>query len=262
MRSTFKEKLRFGAKWLLNFIPSAINKLDFNRQSFIFNERPVEYGFVFNLLARIYPRTILDVGTGTTALPRLMRDCGFHVTAIDNIKDYWVSGMINRHYHVINDDITASRLKRRFDFITCISVLEHIRDSEAAVKEMFRLLKPGGHLALSFPYREDCYIENVYVMPGSSYGRRVPYICQSFSRKQLDQWLRNYGGIIVEQEYWQLWEGDYWTEGQPVVPPCRVLASDKHQLTCLLIQKTYPADPGVNPVNREQGSDKELLPRV
>ncbi|CAB5159687.1 hypothetical protein D3OALGA1CA_4965 [Olavius algarvensis associated proteobacterium Delta 3] len=87
---------------------------DFSR----FNERPVEYAFVLKKIGEIYPLTILDVGTGTTALPHLMRNCGCLVTATDNKRDYWPNGMHNRHYHVIDDDITATRLSDTFDFIT------------------------------------------------------------------------------------------------------------------------------------------------
>ena len=36
----------------------------------------------------------------------LLASCGYVVTAIDNIRDYWPNGMVNRHWHVQNDDIT------------------------------------------------------------------------------------------------------------------------------------------------------------
>ena len=70
-----------------------------------FNERAVEYKFLFEHLAQVCPKTVLDVGTGKTALPQLIRTCGPLVTAIDNIKDYWPVGMTNRHYHVLDEDI-------------------------------------------------------------------------------------------------------------------------------------------------------------
>jgi SAM-dependent methyltransferase len=38
-----------------------------------------------------------------------------------------------------------------FDLVTCISVLEHIPDDLAAVRAMWRLLKPGGRLVLTVP---------------------------------------------------------------------------------------------------------------
>jgi hypothetical protein len=166
-----------------------------------------------------------------------MRSCGFHVTATDNVCDYWPSGMVNRHYHVIDDDITKTRLKDKFDLITCISVLEHIVESEAAVRNMIGLLNPMGYLVVTFPYREKGYVRNVYDLPGSSYGQDLPYITQSYSRNEIDSWIDNSGCIIVDQEYWQFWEGEYWTIDNQVIPPKEVSSDDKHQLTCILLQK-------------------------
>ncbi len=39
----------------------------------------------------------------------------------------------------------------RFDTVVCINVLEHIEDEDRALREMLRLLKPGGRLALLVP---------------------------------------------------------------------------------------------------------------
>jgi 2-polyprenyl-3-methyl-5-hydroxy-6-metoxy-1,4-benzoquinol methylase len=159
-------------KRALDRYPQRICRQEFESQVFSrFNERPVEFAFVFRKLGELYPRKVLDVGTGTTALPHLMRNCGFVVTAIDNVRDYWPSGMQNRHYHIIDDDITNSRLEESFDAVTCVSVLEHIERSADAVANMFRLLNQDGHLIMSFPYTERAYVRNVYEIEGSSYGQ-------------------------------------------------------------------------------------------
>ena len=226
------------AKTILNLGPNWICKREYLQQSIRrFNERPVEYGFVFKHLARIYPRKVLDVGTGMTALPHLMRSCGFLVTAIDNIKDYWPSGMCNRHYFVMDDDITDSKLDDKFDFITCVSVLEHIEDSEAALRNMSRLLNSDGYLVLTFPYNENNYVRNVYDLVGSSYGQDLPYICQSYSRRELNEWIQGSKCEVIDQEVWQFWDGDYWTVGNQVIPPRQVTTKEKHQLSCILMQK-------------------------
>ena len=171
------------ARNVLNIYPRWICKREFESQTFVrFNERPIEFSFVFKKIGELYPHTVLDVGTGTTALPHLMRNCGCLVTATDNVRDYWPSGMLNRHYHVINDDITETHISDTFDLITCVSVLEHILKPDDAIRNMFSLLKPNGHLILTFPYSENNYIRNVYELPGSSYGQGAPYITQSYSR--------------------------------------------------------------------------------
>lgn len=239
MNDFFRNK----AKIVLNILPVRfICKREFKKQTFVrFNERPVEFGFVFKNFQRLYPLRILDVGTGMTALPQLMRNCGCLVTAIDNIKEYWPAGMSNRHYHVINCDITKSTecIHEKYDLITCISVLEHIEKHDSTMKNMFSLLNPKGHLILTFPYSENHFVKNVYELPDSyAFQQDIPYICQSFSRNELTHWFDTNDGIIIEQEYWQFWDGDFWTTGKQIIPPIRVTSDGRHQLTCLLIQKT------------------------
>ena len=44
-----------------------------------------------------------------------------------------------------------------FDLVVCQNVLEHIADDEAALAEMARVLRPGGHLALLVPSRPELF---------------------------------------------------------------------------------------------------------
>lgn len=233
-----RKAARATIKGALNHFPALIGRIEFKNQSFTaFNERPIEFSFVFRKLGELYPKTVLDVGTGGTALPHMIRNCGCLVTAVDNVRDYWPFGMVNRHYHVIDDDITKTRLTGSFDFITCISVLEHIERADDAIRNMLSLLNPGGHLVMTFPYSERNYVRNVYELPGSTYGEGRPYITQSFSRTELDRWLADGNAEIVEQEHWQFWEGEHWTVGDQVIPPKQVTAEEKHQLSCVQVQK-------------------------
>ncbi len=220
---------------------SLVNKIEFERQKFNeLNERPVEFAFVFNSLIKVHPSNVLDVGTGTTALPHLMRNCGPKVTAIDNIRDYWPAGMTNKHFHVLDVDITSPKsqdLNEKYDLITCISVLEHIKNHNDAMKNMFALLADDGFLVLTCPYTENQYVEDTYKLPESNaIGKDVPFVCQSYSRAELDNWLKANNGEIVTQEFWQVFEGACWSLGERI-PPIKVEKGQNHQLTCLLIKK-------------------------
>lgn len=219
---------------LANIPANIISKIEYKRQKYTgHNERSIEYRFVFDCITKLMPRKVLDVGTGLTALPNLIRSCGPLVTAIDNITDFWPNGISNRHYHILNDDICNSKINEKFDMITCISTLEHIHRFDTAVNNMLKLLKTGGGLVLSFPYTENIYIPNVYELPESNaYGKDIPFICQSFSHNEIRRW-----GHIAIQEYWRCWSGYYWTAGKQIIPPKREERDELHQLTCLLIIK-------------------------
>lgn len=213
---------------------------DFDDQEFSrTNERPIEYGYVLRQLNTLQPVTVLDVGSGVSALPSLLSTCGFVVTATDNVRDYWPPGMLNPHWHVVDDDIRASSLTGPFDAIVCVSTLEHIPEHASAMHHMLRLTRPGGHLIVTVPYNEAQYHPNVYAAPEAAYGRELPYPAQSFSRAELDGWLAGeYAATVVHQEYWQCFAGDLWTFGELLRPPRQAAGpTDRHQLTCLTIQR-------------------------
>ena len=180
------------------------------------NERPAEYAFAFRSLNALQPTTVLDVGTGRTAFPALLRTCGFIVTATDS--QVWPRARFNPHWHVADDDIQASRLPtERYDAITCISVIEHLLDGEAAMRSMHKLLKPGGTLILTTPFGSVGH-ENVYTLPGS-YGVNNSYPCRQSTPSELEAWL-GVGFQLRESEYWQFFEGtEYWSCGSLLRPP-------------------------------------------
>lgn len=223
---------------MLGYFFNIINRKEFTNPPFLlFNERPVEYRYVFEQISKYYPKSILDVGTGTTALPHLMANCGCRVTAIDNISDYWRTGMHNRHYLVINDDITDTKLNEKFDLITCISTLEHIENCDAALVNMFSLLNEMGHVVLTFPYNESRGVENVYALSESGSKKNQKYRTRAYSRSDLEKWSELTNAEIVHQEYWQFFTGDYWTVGDMIFPPVKVNKGDKHQISCVVFQK-------------------------
>lgn len=215
---------------------------DFEEQQFSrTNERPIEYSYVFRQLNAFQPQTVLDVGSGLSALPSLLATCGFMVTATDNIRDYWPPGMLNRHWHTVDDDIRSSKLQGTFDAVVCVSTLEHIPDHEAAMRQMLRLTRPGGHLIVTMPYNESTYHPNVYTAPEAAYGRDLPYPAQSFSRAELNGWLSGVNAAkVVDQEYWRCFTGDLWTFGELLRPPVQASGpEEQHQLTCLSIQRLW-----------------------
>lgn len=216
-----------------------VTRLEADSQRFSrHNERPHEYAFVFRQVGRLCPQTILDVGTGTTALPALLRTCGCVVTATDNVRDYWPEGMVNRHWYVRDDNISKTCIEDKFNMVTCISVIEHIDNHEDAFRSMISLLSPGGHLVLTCPFTDDRYVADCYREPGARAGfRDLPYIGQSFSRVELDGWLGSSGATIVEAEYWRTNTGPFHGQGEWCLPSERATRETPHQHACFLIQR-------------------------
>ncbi len=215
--------------------PAMLSEMD--RTARRVNERPLELGFALRHLTEIAPKNVLDVGAGQSSWPHTLSGCGFNVTAVDKISAYWKGVYFNRHFHIINDDITQSKLQEQFDFITCISVIEHIPNHLDAFDGMFKRLEPGGHLLITCPYNETRYVENVYTLPEASYGKNEAFICQVLSREQIDTWMKDKPATIVQQEYYQVFTGELWTFGERLLPMKQVDHGELCHLTCLLIQK-------------------------
>jgi SAM-dependent methyltransferase len=211
---------------------------EFNNQRFTgHNERSIEYGFALRALAEERPKTVLDVGTGTTAWPHLLNNCGYVVTAIDNVRDYWPRGMSNRHWAVRDVDIVdPGQQLGKFDAVTCISVLEHIEDHERAMRSMASLLAPDGILILTTPYSHDHPCPNVYKRPDALYGKELPYICRSSSSADVDRW-RGMNLALQHQELWRLFTGDVWATGERCDWTQALTPGEPHQLGCFVFRK-------------------------
>jgi SAM-dependent methyltransferase len=70
-----------------------------------------------------------------------------------------------------------------FDAVLCIEVMEHARDPELLVSEMFRVLKPGGTLLLTVPW--------------SARLHHLPHDYHRFTRTRLRELLSGHGFVDI-----------------------------------------------------------------
>jgi SAM-dependent methyltransferase len=201
------------------------------------NERPLEYSFALQALGLSRYQDVLDVGPGLAPWPAVMERCGYHVTATDEMRIYWQEKIINKHFHVIHDDITATKITRKFGIITCISTLEHIPKHADAVSNMASLLKDDGILILSFPYNERRYVPNAYDLPDSGYGKGAPFITQVYNRETIDLWMKRTGLTVIQQRYFRCFTGELWTVGRRLRPMQEVSVDRPHHLTGIVLAK-------------------------
>ena len=97
--------------------------------------------------------TVLDVGCngGTLGLPLLHKDC--HVNGIDLVDELVEKAKRRGIYAEKGEAEDLSRYKdNSFDSVMCGEVLEHLFDPFPAVKEAYRVLKPGGKYIISVPH--------------------------------------------------------------------------------------------------------------
>jgi len=103
-------------------------------------------------------KRILDAGCGIGLYSLELANKGAQVTGVDiNTKKITIAQNLANKMKIKNvfferGDLTNLKLKSDyFDKIICSDVLEHIKNDEKAVKELFRVLKKGGEIIFTFP---------------------------------------------------------------------------------------------------------------
>jgi len=99
---------------------------------------------------------ILDAGSGYRFFTFMLAKRGFDLHACD--LDASIGPRIRKtaSKYDLSIDFTRQDLSNMdypdalFDYVACISVLEHTGDPQAVVKELQRILKPGGRLLVTF----------------------------------------------------------------------------------------------------------------
>lgn len=98
---------------------------------------------------------ILEVGCGIGNFTKILTDYG-EVFAIDIDKNHVAKAtkLVAGRAKVEFGDIEKSSKffgGQKFDTVLCLNVLEHIKDDEKAVKNLYNLLEKGGNLILLVP---------------------------------------------------------------------------------------------------------------
>jgi ubiquinone/menaquinone biosynthesis C-methylase UbiE len=112
------------------------------------------FRFAHDQLIKYQPKKWLDIGTGNGFLPQATRAKlpSVHVTGTDfaeNALEH-AQGLDEK----VHNDIDRDGLPfadASFDFVSCLEVLEHLVFPDNALKEISRVLKPQGKLALTVP---------------------------------------------------------------------------------------------------------------
>lgn len=108
--------------------------------------------FILNV-CELQGKSVLDVGCGGGILSEAMAVRGATVTGLDvesealkTAREHAKSSSLKINYV----DCPIEEYKHKaFDIITCMEMLEHVKDPQVVIEHCNRLLKPGGHLFLS-----------------------------------------------------------------------------------------------------------------
>lgn len=108
---------------------------------------------------RLRDKVIMDVGCGAGSFLDLVKGYASETIAIEPTRDYHPVLLSQGHRVFPLCGEAAAELEGKVDLAVCFSVIEHVEDPVRFLREVHRLLKPGGHLVLSTPNADDWLIE-------------------------------------------------------------------------------------------------------
>lgn len=120
---------------------------------------------------RVPPGRLLDVGCGTGDFLRVARARGWQGSGTE-LSPYAVRAAAADGLEVVGGELWEAGLPpATFDVVTCWHVIEHVGDPRRLVREICRVLKPGGWLVLATPNVDDRIFRAAYHL---ARGRRPP----------------------------------------------------------------------------------------
>lgn len=111
--------------------------------------------------------TVLDYGTGVGIMLPFLSAHSSHVIAVD--QHIRPATELCRHFNLPNVELHEVQTAPLpisdgiVDMITCLEVLEHIKDLEQVIAEFHRVLRPGGRLIVSVPTENKIYHVGRYI---------------------------------------------------------------------------------------------------
>lgn len=148
----------------------------------------LRHELLLNYLTEITPITgaaldVLDAGGGTGMMTEAMLKLG-HKVKLTDISDETLTFANQQLSHYDNltteqTDILSLDESTQYDLVICHAVLEWVKDPQQVIAKLNRLVKPQGHLSLSFFNRDAqlfgniCYGNFDYVEKGLKVKNRV-----------------------------------------------------------------------------------------
>lgn len=140
---------------------------------------------------------VLDVGVGNGYLLSYFQKRGFETAGYEYDKE--LVALLNskddtRWLNIKEGDITKLSGNAQYDVVVCTDVIEHIKDDQKAVKNLYSFVKPGGILVIGVPAFQFLFGKRD-VMWG--HYRR-------YSKSRLLNKVHNLKGKVMFTSYWNM----------------------------------------------------------
>jgi len=118
---------------------------------------------------------VLDVGAGSSPYRRLFAHCDYRTQDFAQLEDEQLRHGGYGPIDYVSDATAIPVPDASFDLVLCTEMLEHVPEPIRVVRELARVLKPGGRLLLTAPLGSGLHQE-----PYHFYGGYTPYWYEKF----------------------------------------------------------------------------------
>lgn len=182
---------------------------------------------------------VLDVGCGLGYFLLLLAEKGVECHGIDISQD----SIQYVHDHITKNVKTGSCFAipypdNTFDKVLFCEVIEHVEDDTKALKEIRRVLKPGGRIVVSTPAYEGWFTRTYLKRLGHQDGGER-HVRDGYYKKELEQTLERSGYRIMGSRFSMFLLSEWIMELTKVVYMLRK-RSFSAQSDLLTVQKTIP----------------------
>ncbi len=154
------------------------------------------------------PGSYLDIGSGSGRLLCLAKRSGWSVKGLELSPEMakHASESTGVEVRAMNFLECEPRPDDKYDLVSLRHVIEHLPDSQLAMKKIKLLLKPGGHALLEFPNVESANKRlKRWAVRSGLYNRKfkegfVPGHCNEFCRASFEYLLEQTGFTLVRWE--------------------------------------------------------------
>jgi SAM-dependent methyltransferase len=152
-------------------------------------------GWIFGMMEPFLGPDVLEVGAGHGTFTQVLAERGRTVVATD-LSERCI-GVLQRRFSrvsnvkIVHGDTSMSADLGPFDTAILINVLEHIEDDNAALRHLWKSLKPGGRLVLWVPAFQALY---------SEFDRKIGHF-RRYRLSKLRSQLTNTGFTVAEIHY-------------------------------------------------------------
>lgn len=116
---------------------------------------------------KIAKGTFLDIGAGKGEVLKVAREAGWEVTGIETSSTFAAHAARYSGARIIRDPLEQCAFENNsYDVVVLGAVLEHLYNPDEVIKEIARILKPGGALFIDVPNEK-----GLYFLAGNLYQR-------------------------------------------------------------------------------------------